>query len=212
MKNSMCVSLAIGIATLISSCTNNSPSSENRQPSATKDSLVAANMAVLDSMEREAKLNILNDISKYSVELYKGAKASVVAQAPNDFRRWDAIASEFIDSQDAKEKEIGMKAIKMLASTKARAFPLLRKYWGDAAAADMWEHDIEVRISGKGNTVVTFTGGAFAANANIKNTQGTLSETVEALRFKQTRYKWYSGDEEFTYYTIESKADTESAF
>jgi hypothetical protein len=77
----------IGIATLISSCTNNSPNSENRQTSATKDSLVAANMAVLDSMEREAKLNILNDISKYSVEPYKGAKASVVAQAPNDFRR-----------------------------------------------------------------------------------------------------------------------------
>lgn len=71
----------------------------------------------------------------------------------------------------------------------------------------LWEHDIDVTLGGANNTTLKFSGGYFAANANIKETQKSLQEILTSLRFKQTQYRWYNGQDEYTYYKIESSKD-----
>lgn len=189
---------------------NNSSNSTANQEKIKQDSLFNANLARVDSMEAAAKLNILEEIESYDIGQYKDQKASVVANGIADFERWEETATILSSASDVKSKEIGQKAIKKIAAARIKYFPLLRKYWADAAAREMWEHDIEVSVSGKGYTILTFTGGTFAANANIKSTQETLNQTFHDLRFKQARYKWYSGDDEYTYFDLKTKTDSES--
>lgn len=49
-----------------------------------------------------------------------------------------------------------------------RSFPKLRKAWAEQSANKLWEHDIEVQALGSRSDIIAFTGGMFAANANIK--------------------------------------------
>ena len=70
----------------------------------------------------------------------------------------------------------------------------------------MWEHDCDVSISGR---TITFTAGIFAANANIKDAYQNISDALRDLRFKRCNFKWYRYADEYTYYTIDSKNDTD---
>ncbi|WP_343611074.1 hypothetical protein [Chryseobacterium oranimense] len=73
----------------------------------------------------------------------------------------------------------------------------------------LWVNDVDVKILAPNNKTLRFTAGYFASNKNIQETQTTLHEMLVNLRFKQTQYKWYSGDDEFTYYNIESPKDSD---
>ena len=111
--------------------------------------------------------------------------------------------------QDSVNMKLAKKWKADLIKKQIKYYPILRRHWVALAKHDMWENDIEVRASGTGSTVLTFTGGAFANNKNKSDTQEALSEAFNTLRFKQTRYKWYSGDEEYTYYTLHTPVDSE---
>lgn len=90
-------------------------------------------------------------------------------------------------------------------------FPKIRKAYYEFVKDKLWENDVDVDISGPGNTVIKFTGAYFAANKNIKETQEALYEMLQLLRFKQTQYRWYKGQDEYTYFTIASNKDSEIA-
>jgi cytochrome c556 len=87
------------------------------------------------------------------------------------------------------------------------SFPLMRKAYTKIAADKVWENDISVKCSGFGATKLTFTGGIFAANKNIKATQEAISDMVIKLRFKKVQYEWYKEQDDAQYYELETPAD-----
>lgn len=88
-------------------------------------------------------------------------------------------------------------------------FPVLRKEYAKVVAKLMWEHDIDVFSSGKNNNYLNFTGGLFAANKNKQDFQEQLKDAPKMFRFNQTRYRWYKGEDEYTYYTIYEGNDSD---
>ena len=94
-----------------------------------------------------------------------------------------------------------------IVSSKAKTIlnsvaPAYRKYFAKNLAASLWERDIYVTSSGNGNTIINITGGLFAANKNIQDFQNIIQADVNHFGFKQVRYRWYKGADEFTYYNI----------
>jgi hypothetical protein len=98
---------------------------------------------------------------------------------------------------------------KKVVKSQIKNFPKLRKAYCEFLKEKLWEHDVYVNISGNNFQKLSFTGSYFATNKNIKNTQETLSEMLQYLHFKQTQYRWYKGQDEFTYYDIASDNDNE---
>ena len=62
----------------------------------------------------------------------------------------------------------------------------------------MWENNIEVSSSGTGHKYITFTGGVFANNKNIKDFHNEISNVLRSFRFSKVYYKWYKGAEEYS--------------
>lgn len=94
-----------------------------------------------------------------------------------------------------------------LVALQQRTLPGLRKAFAAKSARLLWESDLYVTVGGDANTVITFSGGMFAANANIQAFQDGLDEIITKLRFKQTRFKWFKGADEYTYYKLTTPAD-----
>lgn len=98
---------------------------------------------------------------------------------------------------------------KKVIASQVKNFPKIRKAYYEFIKNKLWENDVYVDVSGSGNTVLKFTGAYFAANKNIKTTQETITEMLTLLRFKETQYTWYKGQDEYTYYKLETPKDTE---
>ena len=71
------------------------------------------------------------------------------------------------------------------------------------------DHTENARILKKKSKTIQFTGGIFANNKNKQETQETLSEILNLLRFNTVNYKWYEYDDEYTYYELDTKRDNE---
>lgn len=83
-----------------------------------------------------------------------------------------------------------------------KAGPLYRKQFTKIMDKKLWEENITVEVSGKGNTILWFTAGRFANNKRIKEFQEAISSEVRTFGFKRTCYKWIKHDEEYTYYDL----------
>lgn len=125
------------------------------------------------------------------------------------FKAYAMAVNEGKASSDKEVLKLTEELRKKVVASQQKNFPKIRKAYYEFVKNKLWENDVYVDISGSGNTVIKFTGGYFAANKNIKETQEALSEMLTLLRFKQTQYRWYKGQDEFTYYTIESNKDSE---
>jgi hypothetical protein len=102
---------------------------------------------------------------------------------------------------------------KRLSTFQKRMLPGLRISFKERSRELLWEHDIYVRVYGKNNTIVEFSGAVFAANANIKSVHEQVGDVLQKLRFKQARFKWYKGANEYTYYDLtNSPADETLTF
>lgn len=113
--------------------------------------------------------------------------------------------SSSLDENVKLAKELRTKVVNL----QAKEFPILRQRYGKIIANKMWEHDITIKTTGAGNTILDFTGAIFATNKNIKEFQTTLNEVLTMFRFKQTRYRWYKGAEEYTYFDLNVPSDKE---
>lgn len=108
-------------------------------------------------------------------------------------------------------KDLDQKAKKLQAKVKNlknQEFPLMRRDFGKIFDEMMWEYDIDVVIKGNRNTTIEVIGGLFAANKNIKFVHEKMRDRFVELKFKRAQYKWYEGDDEYTYYTLEPSPDT----
>jgi hypothetical protein len=125
------------------------------------------------------------------------------------FGTWANIIKEGEESDDKEVKSLAKKLKSKVARIQAKEFPKLRKEYASIVANKMWENNITVKSSGTGNNKINFTGGVFASNKNIKDFQTQLYEVLRMFRFVQSRYKWYKGQDDYTYYSIEPPKDRE---
>lgn len=123
-----------------------------------------------------------------------------------------AYASIINEGKQSPDKEIlALTAVleKKVVASQVKNFPKIQKSYYEFVKNNLWENDVYVDVSGIDNTVLKFTGGYFVTNKNIKKTQEAIYEMLTLLRFKQTQYAWYKGQDKYTYYKIETPKDAE---
>lgn len=125
------------------------------------------------------------------------------------FAAYADIIKEGKESTDEENKKLADQLEKKVAARQTKEFPTLRKRYAEVAGEKLWESDVYVSTSGANNSVINLTGGLFASNKNIAETQKTLIDILTQFRFKEVRYRWYKGADEFTYYKLETPKDSE---
>lgn len=125
------------------------------------------------------------------------------------FGTWAKIITDAENSEEKELKTLAAKLKKKVKPIQIAEFPKLRREYGKVVGKKMWENDITVTTNGAGSRYVNFTGGLFAANKNKKDFQTQLHEVLTMFRFKQSRYRWYDGEDEYSYYTIYEGKDSE---
>lgn len=154
--------------------------------------------------QKEDFEELLRRVDLYDANSYGGSAQDAIAGAEELNSMAVDLSSRVNDESPIVRKQAAT-ARKKLVGIQVKSFPILRRAWVKHADNTMWESDIDVVGSG---TTVTFIGGVFAANKNVAEFYGTVSGALERLRFKRANFKWYSGDDEYQYYTIKSKADS----
>lgn len=184
-----------------------------------RDSLFDSNIAETKSTQKETeqdtlfslKTKVENNIKSLSEDDitdgkdYDSADQFIILCAL--YKSYAITIKEAKQSKNPEIIELNNQLIKKVEQSQKKNFPKIREKYFQFIKNKLWENDVYVNLSGTRNTVLKFTGGYFAANKNIKTTQEALSEMLNLLRFKQTQYRWYKGQDEYTYYTIESESD-----
>lgn len=124
---------------------------------------------------------------------------------------WSSLTMEAKNNNDANIKKLGKDLETKLTQFQVKEFPKMRADYGKLVGKTLWEHDVDVAVSGSSNNVIQFSGAVFAANKNIKEAQTAIQDMLKKLRFDKANYQWYSGASEYNQYTIESKKDNEIA-
>ncbi len=125
------------------------------------------------------------------------------------FGAYASIIRKGKDSPDEENKKLADQLQKKVTARQVKDFPVLRKNYAKVAAENLWESNIYMTTSGANNSIVNLTGGLFASNKNIAETQKTLLDILTQFRFKEIRYRWYKDADEFTYYKLETPKDSD---
>lgn len=128
------------------------------------------------------------------------------------FGTWAKMIQEGTTSKNMDIQKLAKEIQTKVSKIQIKEFPILRKAYSEIVSKKMWENDIEVSSSGKKNTFLNFTGSIFAANKNKQLFQQEVQEILMMFRFKQSRYRWYKGENQYTYYTIYKGKDSDLVF
>lgn len=125
------------------------------------------------------------------------------------FSVWASIIDKGENSTDEENKKLAANLKSKVSTRQIKEFPIMRSSYGKAAAEKLWESNIYVTTEGATNAIINLSGGLFANNKNIAETQRTLSDIFTQFRFKEVRYRWYKEADDFTYYKLETPKDSE---
>ncbi len=128
------------------------------------------------------------------------------------FGTWAKMIQEGTVSKNTDIQNLAKELKTKVSKIQIKEFPLLRKEYSQIISKKMWKNDIEVSSSGKRNTNLNFIGSIFAANKNKQLFQQKVQEILIMFRFKQSRYRWYKGESEYTYYTVYKGKDSDLVF
>lgn len=176
-------------------------------------------IAVLERAEREKKekaelnLDLCNSVladlrDGYDFSIYYGNKEQLI-EGIDQLTAWWKIALEGHNSEFEENEKAGTELGKMLESIQKREMPNFRKAYGSIMDRVLWENDIDVKTSGRDHSTVTFIGGLFAANRNIKDFHQAALPLLKDMRFDQVRYKWYDSQRDYQYYSLDPFPDQE---
>ncbi|WP_158975003.1 hypothetical protein [Cellulophaga sp. L1A9] len=125
------------------------------------------------------------------------------------FTSWAKTIADGENSDDTGIKNLATQLKSKVVKLQVREFPILRKEYTKIVAKKIWENDIDVTSSSRGNRYINFSGGVFAANKNKQEFQEQVNEVLKMFRFNQSRYRWYKGADKYTYYTIYEGKDSD---
>lgn len=162
----------------------------------------------LETLKTKLKNNIKSlDSDDLTSSPLKSAQEFTIAVAL--FKAYAITINEAKSNKDKEVQKLISDLENKVVKSQVKNFPKLRKAYYEFLREKLWENDIDVNLSGKNNTTLSFTASYFAANKNIATTQESLNEMLNYLHFKKTEYSWYKGQDEFTYYDIKSDRDNE---
>lgn len=116
--------------------------------------------------------------------------------------------SQYAVSDNAKSKQRAY--VKKIGSLQSAAFPKLRSNYGQDMKKRLWEHDVDVTVTGPGNSILRFTGFWFASNRNIKQVFESAQTDGLALRFQRIEFKSHKLSDT-TSYNLKSLPDSQLA-
>lgn len=125
------------------------------------------------------------------------------------FAAYADLVTKNIDSENPELASLAKELKSKVEKLQIKEFPILRKKYIQIIANKMWENDIYIEGVGNGNRIINITAGAFTANKNKKDFQEAIQSITTQFRFHQTRYRWYKGQDEYTYYTIYEGKDSD---
>ncbi|MDD3285347.1 MAG: hypothetical protein PHG95_01825 [Patescibacteria group bacterium] len=157
----------------------------------------------IESIEKE-----IDSIGKFDNTKYRGTPENLAFEVAL-FKVWAIEIQEAKNDSNQEVKNIGQQLENKVKQLQIKEFPLMRKEYGSLIGKKLWENDIDVNVSGQSYNTIEFIGGIFAANKNIKEIHATLIEMLEMLRFDRANYKWYEYDSSYSYFKIESHADSD---
>lgn len=182
--------------------TTKSSSSATTSPTKTED------LKTPEKTKEQLKRELASFDKPFDNSTYKGSILSVQMGLVL-FAAYADIIKEGKESTDEENKKLAAQLEKKVITRQIKEFPTLRKRYAEVAGEKLWESDVYVSTSGANNSVINLTGGLFASNKNIAETQKTLIDILTQFRFKEVRYRWYKGADEFTYYKLETPKDSE---
>lgn len=178
---------------------------EKAAEEAEKSARVAEAQAKTDM---ELKLRIQREIdglAKFNGATYRDSSTGLLLEA-NLFKAYGDMIKEAKASKNKYIQELGKQFETKVSQLQTKEFPLLRKAFVKLTADTLWANNIEVEAVG--SRTIQFTGSTFASNKNKQDAYVAIADTLELLRFSRANFKWYSGDDEYTYWNIESPSDS----
>jgi hypothetical protein len=124
------------------------------------------------------------------------------------FGTWALMVEEGEQSKNPEGQALARKLKQKVSRFQTVQFPKLRKAYGSVVREQVWEHNVEVSVYGNANGIIQFTGYVFADNGNKKMIQEIVSDMLKLLRYDQSRFKWYKGDDEYTYFKLNTALDS----
>lgn len=125
------------------------------------------------------------------------------------FKLWGDLIKEGLNSSNPVEVKLSNELQKLVSKVQQKELPLIRKDYIEIVRQKLWEENIKVSGSGRGTTTINLSGGTFFSNKNKSEVQNTLSDILTNFRFKQSTYRAYESQDEYTYYTMETPKDSE---
>lgn len=172
---------------------SNKDNTENKKDTLSTDENLNNSLDVIgDNLNSNVKINELSQLQLLT--LIKGSRL-VIQKGLNSSTDSIKLKSEKLKKEQIKFQE--------------KSFPTLRKKYVDELSNKLWENNIELNCVNKSCTEMNIIGGVFASNKNIKEFYETMFTQLDELRFKKINFKWIKLDDEFQYYDIPSKKDSE---
>jgi len=150
----------------------------------------------------------IEGISNFDGKIYRN-EISVIQVEAMLFTTWAKLITDNESNKDPEIVKLTKTLKTKLVNLQKIEYPKMRKNYGDVVSKKLWENNITVNAKGIGYTTLEFIGGIFANNKNKQEMQNSLNEILTQLRFKRVNYKWFKNDDEYTYYTMETKKDSE---
>jgi hypothetical protein len=163
--------------------------------------------ADLESLRSQVKREI-ESLKTFDGSEYRGDVTSIQLEIAL-FGVWAKVIKDAEKSSDEEINKDGKILKSKVIALQKSEFPKLRKSYGDYVKSQLWADNIIASTKGSGSSTLDFIGATFANNKNKQDTQKTLSEILTQLRFKRVNYKWYEYDDNYTYYTMDTRKDDE---
>ncbi len=125
------------------------------------------------------------------------------------FKKCDDLVIEGSNSNIDSIKRRAELLSKKKSDIRVVVWPKLRDKFGQVLAKEMWVYDMYISTKGARNTTIEFISLDYSLNKNIKKTQDDLRSIFYDLRFKKVIYKTSKYDEEYTFYDLSSKNDSD---
>ena len=165
--------------------------------------IIQVEQMIKDKLQSE--LDLINagiDFSKY-----RGSIKALESEALL-FESWVELVNEGDSCENLEIRKIANQIKNNVIKIQTKEFPQLRKEYAKVLSRELWEKDISVFVSGSGNKYLNLTGGTFVSNTNKQEYATDLFKKLFPFRFKELRFRWYEGQDEYTFYRIPTCVDT----
>lgn len=203
-KSHLISALAVGFFIFIAFGSNEDKKNESSLSNTSETKKERTPQELKEQLERE----ITSFDKPFDASSYRGNVESLQIEIVL-FSVWATLIN---DGEISNDKEINKLASDLKSKVSARQvkeFPKMRDNYGTVIAEKLWEDNIYASTEGATNGIINLTAGIFANNKNIAETQKTLNDVLTQFRFKEVRYRWYKGADEFTFYKLETPRDNE---